>query len=55
MQKYICDLCGWVYDPELGDPDNGESWYSICRSSGRLGLSALRSCMKISHRLTREI
>ncbi|MGI6091080.1 MAG: rubredoxin [Saccharofermentanales bacterium] len=23
MQKYICDLCGWVYDPELGDPDNG--------------------------------
>ena len=22
MQKYQ-DLCGWVYDPELGDPDNG--------------------------------
>jgi len=23
MQKYICDLCGYVYDPEAGDPDNG--------------------------------
>jgi rubredoxin len=23
MTKYICDLCGYVYDPEAGDPDNG--------------------------------
>lgn len=23
MQKYVCDLCGYVYDPEEGDPDNG--------------------------------
>jgi rubredoxin len=23
MQKYICTLCDWVYDPEIGDPDNG--------------------------------
>ncbi len=22
MDKYLC-VCGWVYDPELGDPDNG--------------------------------
>lgn len=21
--KYICDVCGYVYDEELGDPDNG--------------------------------
>jgi len=21
--KHICDLCGYVYDPEEGDPDNG--------------------------------
>lgn len=20
MQKYQCDVCAWVYDPELGDP-----------------------------------
>jgi len=23
MQKYVCDVCGWVYDPATGDPDNG--------------------------------
>jgi rubredoxin len=23
MQKYICDVCGYVYDPKEGDPDNG--------------------------------
>ena len=21
--KYVCDACGWEYDEELGDPDNG--------------------------------
>lgn len=21
--KYVCDVCGWVYDEELGDADNG--------------------------------
>lgn len=23
MKKYVCDVCGWEYDPEVGDPDNG--------------------------------
>ena len=23
MQKYVCDVCGWIYDPAVGDPDNG--------------------------------
>ena len=23
MEKYVCLLCGYVYDPEIGDPDNG--------------------------------
>ncbi len=23
MQKYICTRCGYVYDPDLGDPDSG--------------------------------
>lgn len=23
MKKYVCDVCGWVYDPEIGDPDGG--------------------------------
>ncbi len=23
MEKYICTVCDYVYDPELGDPDSG--------------------------------
>ncbi|HNY65441.1 MAG TPA: rubredoxin [Deltaproteobacteria bacterium] len=23
MQKYVCDVCGYIYDPEVGDPDAG--------------------------------
>ncbi len=25
MDKYVCSICGYVYDPSLGDPDNGIS------------------------------
>ena len=23
MEKYVCTVCGYVYDPTLGDPENG--------------------------------
>lgn len=23
MQKFVCDVCGYVYDPEIGDPGSG--------------------------------
>ena len=23
MQKYVCEFCGYEYDPEVGDPDSG--------------------------------
>ena len=23
MQTYVCDGCGYVYSPALGDPENG--------------------------------
>ena len=23
MKKYICTVCQWVYDPEVGDPESG--------------------------------
>ncbi len=23
MESYICSVCGYTYDPTLGDPDNG--------------------------------
>jgi rubredoxin-NAD+ reductase len=22
-KKYVCDVCGWEYDPEVGAPDQG--------------------------------
>ena len=25
MDKYVCQVCGYVYDPAEGDPDNGIS------------------------------
>ena len=23
MTKYVCKICGYIYDPAEGDPDNG--------------------------------
>ena len=23
MDKYVCKVCGYIYDPEVGDPENG--------------------------------
>jgi rubredoxin len=23
MDKYECTVCGYIYEPEAGDPDNG--------------------------------
>lgn len=23
MKSYVCDTCGYVYDPRVGDPDGG--------------------------------
>jgi len=23
MKKYVCNVCGYEYDPQVGDPDSG--------------------------------
>ena len=23
MNKYVCKVCGWEYDPAVGDPESG--------------------------------
>ena len=23
MDNYVCNPCGWIYDPAIGDPENG--------------------------------
>ena len=41
MQKYICQVCNYIYDPEKGDPDSGidpgtpfseipDDWVCLC-------------------------
>lgn len=33
MKKYVCTVCGYVYDPEKGDPDQnvepGTAWENV--------------------------
>ena len=33
MKKYVCDVCGYIYDPAVGDPDSGVAagtpWESV--------------------------
>ena len=35
--KYVCDICGYVYDPEVGDPDNGVAPAHLGRKSPKTG------------------
>lgn len=23
MKKYVCEVCGYIYNPKIGDPENG--------------------------------
>jgi len=23
MEKYVCSMCGYIYDPQQGDPESG--------------------------------
>jgi rubredoxin len=31
MEKYVCNLCGYVYDPAVGDPDGGIKPGTACK------------------------
>lgn len=55
MKKYICDVCGYIYDPANGDPDGGEARYSLREDPRRLDLPDVRSLQRefLSDRLER--
>ena len=37
--KYVCDVCGYVYDPAVGDPENGRCpRHAVGRGPGGLAL-----------------
>ena len=43
MDKYECTACGYIYDPAVGDPDNGIPRRNALRGpSGHLGLPPVR-------------
>ena len=52
MKKYVCKVCGWIYDEALGDPDNGiapgTKWEDLpddfkCPLSGKTTLRSWKS------------
>ena len=34
--KYVCDVCGWEYDEELGDEENGINVCDTCIEKMRM-------------------
>jgi rubredoxin len=43
MKKYVCNMCGYIYDPAEGDPDSDiEPGTSFEDLPGRLGVPRLR-------------
>lgn len=43
MKKYICEPCGYEYDPAIGDPDGGIAPGTAFEDyPGRLGMSSLQ-------------
>jgi hypothetical protein len=42
MKKYICTVCGYVYDPASGDPDSGIAPGTAFEIFRGLGVPCLR-------------
>ena len=36
MKKYVCDVCGWEYDEELGYPEGGIAPGPVGRTSPKI-------------------
>ena len=39
MAKWVCGICGYVYDPEVGDPDNGVEPALLGKMFPRIGFA----------------
>ena len=42
MDKYICDVCGYIYDPAVGDPDGGITAGTAFEDIPETGLPRMR-------------
>ena len=34
MAKWVCNICGYIYDPEVGDPDKQAPLGKMYRKTG---------------------
>jgi rubredoxin len=52
VRRYVCDVCNYIYDPAIGDPDNGiepgtefddlpDDWYCPVCAVGKSQFSPL--------------
>ena len=53
MEKYVCGPCGYIYDPEIGDPDTEfrpAHLLRICRTTGAAPNAASAKTCSIPHK-----
>ncbi len=53
MTKYVCTVCGYVYDPATGDPDNGVAAGTNGRMSRKTGYAPFAEWERNYSRLSR--
>ena len=53
MDKYICTVCEYIYDPELGDPENGIAHWVTLKMALRQVL-LLKTCPMTGYVLSVE-
>ena len=62
MDKYVCNPCGWVYDPAVGDPENGveagtafenlsDDWVCPLCGAGKEDFSKMQNIGNVKKRL----
>ena len=66
MKKYVCDVCGYIYDPAEGDPDNNvkkgtafeavpEGWVCPLCGAGKSDFSeAQRATQNLIEKISRQ-
>jgi len=46
MERYVCTICDYVYDPAMGDPDNGIAPGTRFEDLPTIGSASLRRAQK---------
>lgn len=54
MDKYVCEVCDWVYDPAVGDPENGIAPGTSFADLPTIGCARSAASAKISSNLSNK-